>query len=92
MNLKGYKEMMSATDATMDDFINKLKSIPAYEVYEHAVKEKGNKDTFRLLQIVGMLFSMADSEFHMMLTSISLELLFSMADQKLRGEILESEV
>lgn len=38
-----------------------------------------------------MLMSMGNGELSMLMTSVSLELLFAMADQKLRNEILESE-
>lgn len=56
-----------------------------------AVKSMEDKNTARLLQMLVMVLSMNDQELSMLMTSVSIDLLFAFADQKLRNEILESE-
>lgn len=85
------EEMMNAVKATMDDFINKLKQMPFYDVYEHMVKKKEDDTTHKFLQMLTMLHSMGDNKFLTMMTSVAQDLLFKTIDQKLRNEILEME-
>ncbi len=72
-------------------FIQKVKELPLYGAYEMAVKKKEDSNTAQFLQMSVMLMSMGNDELSMLMTSASLDLLFAMADQKLRNEILESE-
>ena len=74
-----------------ETFIQKVKELPLYGAYEMAVKKKEDGNTAQFLQMSVMLMSMGNDELSMLMTSVSLELLFAMADLKLRNEILESE-
>ncbi len=87
------EEFKNATEGkSIEDFVQKVKEMPIYGVYEKAVKDKEKDDTEKLLQMSLMLFSMADNELSAMMMSVSTELLFAMVDQRLRNEILsESE-
>lgn len=77
---------------TIEDFVQKVKELPVYDIYEKAAKDKEKDKTARLLQMSVMIFSMADSELSAMMTSVALDLLFETVDQRLRNEILnESE-
>lgn len=73
---------------TIEDFVQKVKEMPIYGVYEQEVKNKEKDNTAKFLQMSVMLFSMGDKELSMLMTSVSLDLLFAMVDQKLRNEIL----
>lgn len=87
------EEFKNATEGkSIEDFVQKVKEMPIYGVYEKAVKDKEKDDTAKFLQVSVMLFSMADKELSMMMASVSMDLLFALADQRLRNEILsESE-
>ena len=77
---------------TIEDFVQKVKELPVYDIYQKAAKDKEKDETARLLQMSVMIFSMADSELSAMMTSVALDLLFETVDQRLRNEILnESE-
>lgn len=90
--MKDFETMSKiAKEGSFDTFIQKVKELPLYGAYEMAVKKKEDGNTAQFLQMPVMLMSMGNDELSMLMTSVSLELLFSMADQKLRNEILESE-
>ena len=78
-------------ERNFDTFIQKIKELPVYGVYKMAVKKKEDGNTAQFLQMSVMLMSMGNDELSKLMVSSSLELLFAMADQKLRNEILESE-
>lgn len=78
-------------EGNFDTFIQKVKEFPLYGAYKMAVKKKEDSNTAQFLQMSVMLMSMGDDELSMLMTSVSLDLLFAMADQKLRNEILEIE-
>lgn len=88
-----YLEKMKeiAKEGNLDTFIQKVKELPVYGAYKMAVKEKAGGNTDRLLQMSVMLMAMGNDELSMLMSSVSLDLLFSLVDQKLRNEILESE-
>ena len=88
-DLEKMKEIVK--EGNFDTFIQKVKELPLYGAYEMAVKEKEGGNTARLLQMFVMLMAMGNDELSMLMSSVSLDLLFAMADQKLRNEILESE-
>lgn len=92
--MKDFEKMMTvAKEGNFETFIEKIKELPIYSVYEHAVKKKEDDNTAKFLQMSIMLMTMGNDELSMLMTSVSLDLLFAMADQKLRNEILsESEV
>lgn len=77
--------------ANIDSFVDKLKEMPFYAKYESYVKQNKDKNTVKMLQAPSMLFAMFDEEFGAMLMVVSTELLFALADQKLRSEILSQE-
>ena len=90
--MKDFETMSKiAKEGNFDTFIQKVKELPLYGVYEMAVKKKEDSNTAQFLQMSVMLMSMGNDELSMLMTSASLDLLFAMADQKLRNEILESE-
>lgn len=91
--MKDFEKMMTvAKEGNFETFIEKIKELPLYSVYEQAVKEKEDDNTAKFLQMSVMLMTMGNDELSMLMTSVSLDLLFAMADQKLRNEILsESE-
>lgn len=91
--MKDFEKMKEvAKEGNLETFIQKVKELPIYGVYEMAVKKKEDGNTAQFLQMSVMLMTMGNDEFSMLMTSVSLDLLFAMADQKLRNEILESEV
>ena len=92
IKMKDFETMSKiAKEGSFDTFIQKVKELPLYGAYEMAVKKKEDSNTAQFLQMSVMLMSMGNDELSMLMTSVSLELLFAMADQKLRNEILESE-
>lgn len=90
--MKDFETMSKiAKEGSFDTFIQKVKELPLYGVYEMVVKKKEDSNTAQVLQMSVMLMSMGNDELSMLMTSVSLDLLFAMADQKLRNEILEME-
>ena len=90
--MKDFETMSKiAKEGSFDTFIQKVKELPLYGAYEIAVKKKEDSNTAQFLQMTVMLMSMGNEELSMLMTSVSLDLLFAMADQKMRNEILESE-
>ncbi len=89
--MKDFETMSKiAKEGNLDTFIQKIKELPMYGTYEMAVK-KEDDNTAQLLQMFVMLMSMGNNELSMLMTIVSLDLLFALAGQKLRNEILESE-
>lgn len=43
---------------TIEDFVQKVKELPVYDIYEKAAKDKEEDKTARLLQMSVMIFSM----------------------------------
>lgn len=90
--MKDFETMSKiAKEGNLETFIKKVKELPLYGAYEMAVKEKDYGNTAKFLQMSVMLMAMGNDELSMLMSSVSLDLLFAMADQKLRNEILESE-
>ena len=86
----GGQEIKRACSATLDDFVNKVKGMPIYRAYVDSVKD-GMSNTNKGLQLSVMMYSTFDNEFSLTMTSVAMDLLFSMIDQRLRYEILEEE-
>ena len=78
------------TDKTIKDFEEEVKKLPFYELYEKHVK-KGDKDTEFLLKTTTMLQTFNDRDLGTLMTKVSLDMFFSILDQRLRAEILEGE-
>ena len=74
----------------IDDVIAKIKKGFGYEIYKMAVMD-GDKDSAKTLQMFTMLEGLGNPEFSALMHSVSLEIMFSLADQKLRAEILGQE-
>lgn len=90
--MKDFETMSKiAKEGSLDTFIRKVKELPLYGVYEMAVKKKEDENTSKFLQMSVMLMAMGNDELSMLMSSVSFDLLFALADQKLRNEILESE-
>ena len=75
-------------EGNIETLIQKIKDMPVYDLYEKAVKDD-TEHTEKLLQMTTMLFALIDKEMSAMMTSVSLDLLFAMIDQKLKHEILD---
>lgn len=73
---------------TIEDFIQKVKKMPFYGTYEHAVRDKSEEDTANLLGILLMLFAVRDEELSALMTHVSMDILFALVNQRLRNEIL----
>lgn len=82
----------AAKEGNLEIFIQKIKKLPIYRAYEHAVKKMEDDNTAKFLQMSVMLVTMGNDELSMLMTSVSLDLLFAMVDQKLRNEILSEDV
>lgn len=91
--MKDFETYEKATEGkSIEDFVQKIKELPIYSIYEKAVRDKEKADTAKLLQMSVILIGMADKELSMLITSLSIKLLFAMVDARLRNEILnESE-
>lgn len=90
--MKDFEKMKEVVkEGNLETFIQKVKELPLYGAYEMAVKKKEDRNTAQFLQMSVMLMTMGNDELSMLMTSVSLDLLFAMVDQKLRNEILESE-
>lgn len=84
------KIKQAAQKGSFEAFIDKIKGLPVFGVYEIAVMNGDKEDTTAgILQISTLLATMDDEEFHMLMMKLSHDLLFAMADQRLRNEILE---
>lgn len=88
-NLEKMKKVVK--EGSIETFIQKIKELPIYSAYEYAVNAKKGDDTSKLLQMSAMISAMGDAEFSMLMSSVSLDLLFVMVDQRLRNEILGEE-
>lgn len=77
--------------ANIETFIQKVKELPIYGAYKHAVESMEDKETDKFLQLAVMLYGTGDSEFGLMMNSVALDLLFAFADQKLRAEIINDK-
>lgn len=83
------EEMKMALEATLDDFVQKIKEGAGYIVFEQAVRKQPDKDHEKLLQLSAAMDSLTDRNFSLMMESVSHDLLFSVVAQKLKNEILE---
>ena len=81
---------MKNNNKTIEDLIKEIKKVSSYKVYESMVKD-GKEDTYIFLQMTTMLDSLANKELGQLMTSVAMDIMFAIADQKLRAEILESE-
>lgn len=81
---------MKNNNKTIENLIKEIKKISSYKVYEAMVKD-GKEDTYIFLQITTMLESLTNKELGQLMTSVAMDIMFAIADQKLRAEILESE-
>ncbi len=84
------ENIIKAMECTMEDFLQKIKSEPIFQIYEKAVLKNEN-DTNKLLQGAVGLLCLADRELNMMSIHLGADLLFSIVDQRLRNEIMEKE-
>lgn len=75
---------------TMDDFIEKIKSLQIYSAYEELIKA-GRKDSAKFLEATSLVFNSGDAEFKSMVSELAISALFNKADKKLRKEILKGE-
>lgn len=83
-------EFMEVTQGkTIDDVVAEVKKLKFYESYKERVKE--NKGDMRFLGAMILLETMKDEKLDALTHNVAYELLFSIVDQKLRAEILESE-
>lgn len=87
--MSNFETMEKMANCTLEDFIGELKNLPSYSLYEKEIKS-GKPNTHRLLQMSAMLHALVNEELHMMMTTVSLDLMFAMIDQRLRNEIIES--
>lgn len=88
MGMEEYEEMIDGK--TIEDFIQKVKTLPVYSNYEKAVRDKklDNYGTKELLKMGTLLFAMGNKEFSIFTNSVAMDLLFTMTDQILKNEIL----
>lgn len=84
------ENIKQAMRCTMEDFLQKIKGEPMFQVYKQAVLSS-ETDTDKLLQATVGLLSLTDRELGMMSAHLSSDLLFSIVDQRLRNEIMEKE-
>lgn len=77
--------------ANVETFVQKIKELPFYKAYRKAVESGIDGGTDRFLSLSTMLYAIGNEEFSLMMTHVSQELLFALADQKLRAEILEEK-
>ncbi len=91
MNYEDFKENVAGK--TLEDVIEKIKTLPVYQLYEKRVKEEDCEETYKFLETMAMLCALTDDGLLAMMNSVSMDLMFSMIDMRLRAEILEeSEV
>ena len=83
-------EKERACRATLDDFIERVKQTPVYPTYVRAVKSN-EEHALKMFQSLVMLLGTVDEELSLMMSSVAVDLLFAMIDQKLRNEILQEE-
>ena len=90
--MKDFELFKEATEGkTLDDLVKKIKKLPLYEIYKHKVEENAT-ETADLLESLTLLSSLSDQRLSALVTCVSMKLLFSVIDQKLKNEILnESE-
>lgn len=86
MNYEDFKENVAGK--TLEDVIEKIKKLPVYQMYEKRVKEEDCEETYNFLETMTMLCALMDDEFLAMIHSVSMDLMFSMIDMRLRAEIL----
>lgn len=90
MSNMSFKEFMDTTQGkTVDDVVAEVKKMKFYELYVERLKE--NKGDMRLLGSMIFLETMKNKKLDALTHNVAYELLFSIIDQKLRTEILESE-
>ncbi len=77
-------------NANLTTLAEKVKGLPAFEVYKEEVLKNG-EDTTKKLGITMMLFSMADEELSMMMQTVAHDLLFNALNLRFRSEILGSK-
>lgn len=77
--------------ANIETFIQKIKELPFYRAYKKAVENEIDGVTDKFLLLSTMLYAIGNEEFSIMMSSVSNDLLFALADQKLRAEILEEK-
>lgn len=88
--MSDFREMSeTVSNSDFETFIKKVKELSAFGVYEIAVRNgDAEKATANILEISTLLATMDDDEFHVLTMRLSHDLLFAVADQQLRGEIL----
>lgn len=78
-------------NSNVETFIQKIKSIPTYGAYKIAVEKGHDEKTDKFLAAMTMMYASCDDDFMLMMHSVSTDLLFAFADQKLRADILEEK-
>ena len=73
----------------LDDVAKDIRNAIGFDMYRESVI-KGKTDTNKQLQLLGMLHGFVDDKFHAMVSSVSLDTMFALLDQKLRAEILQN--
>lgn len=89
MNYEDFKENVAGK--TLEDVIEKIKTLPIYQTYAERVKKEDCEETYKYLETMTMLCSLMDDGFSAMMHSVSMDLMFSMIDMRLRAEILQEE-
>lgn len=87
MNYEDFKENVAGK--TLEDVIEKIKKPPFYQMYGKRVKEEDSEETYKFLETMAMLCALTDDGLLAMINSVSMDLMFSMIDMRLRAEILE---
>lgn len=77
-------------NANLTTLAEKVKELPAFEVYKDEVLKNG-EDTDKKLGMMLMLFALADEELRTMMQTVSHDLLFNALDLRFRSEILGSK-
>lgn len=87
--MKDFELFKEATEGkTLDDLVQNIKELPLYEIYKHGVEENVTAETAELLEGTTLLFALNSERLSALITHISMKLLFSVIDQRLKYEIL----
>lgn len=73
---------------TIDDLVEKIKSFPAYFLYEEQLEDDSDESK-DFLKVMTMIFAMKDKDLQYALIKVSHDLLFGIIDQKLKTELKE---
>lgn len=74
----------------IDDVISEIKKLPTFALYKTDVKT-GGENTAKTLEASTLLMTLGNDTLRALITAVSMQLLFALADQKLRAEILGQE-